>query len=258
MRFDVAVAALLALACASSSPDLSKCPPVDEMQPLPSELCRSELDFIQFQRQLAAVVEDNTSPLLVRVEFDSQSVVEKICADPTSARGYARARKQLATRFVGVPLEKAPGPPCLANSRLDFNLRGVQYATLKSIARKCEREAIAARRVSEGRVDRPPSQFHNRREAAVYVSCMTQQQKSKDQIWLFDDIFTGRIAYLFYGTAESTPREKALHKCFPLYKETATSAMVDAPTLPTLPAENGREVATACMRSEGWSTVPAE
>jgi hypothetical protein len=109
MRFNVAVAALLALACASSSPDLPKCPPVEEMQPLPSERCRSESDFVQFQRQLAAVVEDNASPLLVRIEFDSQSVVQKICADPTSARGYARARKQLATRFSGVPLERLRG-----------------------------------------------------------------------------------------------------------------------------------------------------
>ncbi len=254
MRFNMAAAALLALACASGSPSLPKCPPVEEMQPPPSEQCRSESDFIQFQRQLAAVVEDNVSPLLVRVEFDSQSVVQKICADPTFARGYARARKQLATRFAGVPLEKAPGPPCLANSRLDFNLRGVQYATLRLIARKCEREAITARR-SLPDVPNRPIQFGARLEARIYVACMQQKQKQLDQIWLFDGIFTGRIAYLFYGTAESTLRRKVLHKCFPRYEEIATSAMEDTSILP---AEKDREAATACMGSEGWSTVPPE
>ncbi len=254
MRFNVAIAALFALACASSSPNLSKCPAIEAMPPPPSEQCRSESDFIQFQRQLATIVEDDAGPLLVRVEFDSQSVIQKICADPTSADGYVRARKQLVTRFAGVPLEKTPGPPCLANSRLDFNSRGVQNAILRLIVRKCEREAITARR-SVSNNPNLPIQFSNRMEARIYVACMERKQKQLNQVWLFDGVFTGRIAYLFYGTAESTPREKVLQKCFPLYKGIATTGRGAASILP---AENDREAATACMLSEGWGTVLLE
>ena len=70
--------------------------------------------------------------------------------------------------------------------------------------------------------------------------------------------FSYRLAYLFYRTAKSTLRKEALHKCFPLYEETTTAAMVNAASRPTHFAESGREVATACMRSQGWNTVPPE
>jgi len=248
-------AGLLALACASQVPGLPECPAVAQMQPRPSESCQSDPDSILLQRQLAALLEEDASPIRVRVEFGSQSEIQTICVDRTSARGATAARRRLAERVAKVSLESAFGPPCLANSRLDFNLRGVQYATIRLMAKKCEHEGSAARRVSEARTDRPPAGFHDYAEVSTYFRCLSYKQARLDQVWLFDDLFTGRVAYVFYGTSTSTLRQKAMHKCFPYYEE--------VPSFPTdnssrLPAESDREAAIECMRSEGWSFVPPE
>jgi len=246
-------AGLLALACASQVPGLPECPAVAQMQPRPSESCQSDPDSILLQRQLAALLEEDASPIRVRVEFGSQSEIQTICVDRTSARGATAARRRLAERVAKVSLESAFGPPCLANSRLDFNLRGVQYATIRLMAKKCEHEGSAARRVSEARTDRPPSGFHDYAELSTYFRCLEYQQARLDQIWLFDGLLTGRIAYVFYGTADSTLRQTAMHKCFPFYLG-ATSTSTNS----QLPAESDRDAAIECMRSEGWSFVPPE
>jgi len=248
-------AGLLALACASQVPGLAECPAVAQMQPRPTESCESEPDSILLQRQLTALIEEDASPLRVRVEFGSQSEIRTICVDRTFARGATAARRRLAERVAKVSLEGAFGPPCLANSRLDFNLRGVQYATIRLMAKKCEHEANAARRVSEARTDRPPPTFHDSAEVGTYFRCLSYQQTRLDQAWLFDDLFTGRVAYVFYGTADSTLRQTAMHKCFPFYEEVPSFPMYDSSRLP---AEGNREAAIECMRSEGWSFFPPE
>ncbi len=253
IRPGVVTAVLLALACASQVPDLPKCPAVAEMQPRPSESCQSDPNSILLQRQLAALIEEDASPIRVRVEFGPRSEIRTICVDRTSARGATAARRRLAERVAKVSLEGAFGPPCLANSRLDFNLRGVQYATIRLMAKKCEHEANAARRVSEARTDRPPPGFHDYAEVSTYFRCLEYQQARLDQIWLFDGLLTGRIAYVFYGTADSTLRQTAMHKCFPLYAGAASTS-----TNSRLPAESDREAAIECMRSAGWSFVPPQ
>jgi len=228
VQFGVAMATLLLFACASSNPSLPKCPPVEKMQPPPSEQCRSDPDLIQFESQLSALIEDDASPLRVRVEFDSQSVVQSICAERTSVRATPRIQREMLDRTATIT-SNPPGPPCIANSRLDFNWQGVQRAAVTAISRQCQRET--------------------RREPRALVDCLEFHQRRNNQIWIFDQRLGRNRVYVFYETPDSTPRERAIDACS-RDREVSSFANYSIPI-----ARVGQEL-NDCMRSEGWTPVP--
>ncbi|HXV37559.1 MAG TPA: hypothetical protein VEC18_10435, partial [Myxococcota bacterium] len=147
MRFRILLGASFAtlLGCASGAPLLATCPALDAMQPLASDACRAEREVAELAAELAESVEDDLSPLRVRIEFDEKAAIRRVCADPTTEQRQRRARRELAERLPQIEAS-GPGPACLAGSRLDFNRYGEQLAVVRRLLRACEREARAITR----------------------------------------------------------------------------------------------------------------
>jgi len=241
VHFQTAASALLLLACASKGPTLPICPVLEMMQPPPGEQCLAEPEVGKFQEKLAAFLEDDKSPLLVRVEFDSQIAIGTICADRTSEQRQRLTRRRLAKQR---PMISAmpPGPACLAGSRLDFNRAGQQIAVARRLLRKCERESDTVRRADESN----PTSFAGERQASeVFLVCSNRQQRRLDQIWIFPELSLRGILYMFEATPEASPREAAIRVC-----SRERGSIVQR----TGVAIGGDEL-NGCMRSQGWNPI---
>ena len=227
MRIWLAIFTLGVLACAARGPSLPNCPITEKMQPPPSASCRSDLGFIAFESELSALIEDADSPLRVRVEFDSRSMISGICADRTSLRATQRIQREMFDRTKTVA-SRPPGPPCVANSRLDFNWQGVENAAVKAISRECQRQDPSPR---------------------ALVDCLEYNQRRKQQVWIFDQLLGTNRVYVFYKTPNAIKREIAVNRC-------ARDQKVSNFANYSIPVARGGNELNDCMHSQGWTSVP--
>lgn len=221
---------------------LAVCPALDAMQPLASDACRAQRETEELAAKLAALVEDELSPLRVRVEFDENAAIRRVCADKTSEQWQRRARRELEAKRPQIEAT-APGPACLARSRLDFNRYGEQLAVTRRLLRACEREA---RSITQGRTGDPaptPIGFYDREP---FVACANREQRQRDQIWIYDEFPVSGWIYLFEATPNAALRDVAIRICSRERGEYRDEQIGFA---------RGGEELYDCMRAQGWSPI---
>jgi len=240
VRFQVVTAAALLFACASKAPMLPVCPELEAMQPLPDEQCLADPEMRAFEEGLVAFLEDDASPLLVRVEFDPKAAIGSICADETSERLQSLARTRLEKQLPVISAV-APGPVCLAGSRLDFNRIGQQIAVARRVLRKCRREA---NRVGEA-AERYATAHYARTQASMsYLECSNRHQRRFEQIWIFPQQSIRGHLYLFETTPQASTRGIAIRAC-----------SRDWGSIQRTGVSLGGDDLNDCMRSKGWNPI---
>jgi hypothetical protein len=244
MRLRIPLGASFAtlLGCASSAPMLAVCPALDAMQPLASDACRAEREVGELAAKLADRVEDDLSPLRVRIEFDDRAAVSRVCADETTEQRQRRARRELTERLPQIEAI-GPGPACLADSRLDFNRYGEQLAVVRRLLRACEREAQAITRGRTGDPAPTPIGFYDRE---LFVSCVNREQRQRDQIWIYDEFPVSGWIYLFEATPDAALRDVAIRVCSRERGEYRDEQIGFA--------HGGRDLYD-CMRAQGWTPI---
>jgi len=239
-RFQVVAAAALLFACASKTPMLPVCPELEAMQPLPDEQCLADPETREFEEALVTLLEDDTSPLLVRVEFDPQAAIGAICADETSEQRQALSRRRLGEQLPMIST-LAPGPVCLAESRLDFNRMGQQIAVARRLLRNCARQA---RRVGAAAERDPTAHGAGAQASRTYLECSNRHQRRLEQIWIFPEQSIRGHLYLFEATPQASSREIAIRVC-----------SRDRGSIERTGVSLGGDELDDCMRSKGWNPV---
>jgi len=144
MRAALRLVALLAVACAATSPRaVERCPSLKRMPPRPSAQCEEDPEVIAFQDRVAALVTSASGPLALRVVLDDRSRVASVCAEGT-ARGMenARARRTLSAN-LGDVWALPPGPSCLAGTRIDLDRRHAKLVEIERTEAQCRGEMTA-------------------------------------------------------------------------------------------------------------------
>lgn len=239
-RFQVVAAAALLFACASKTPTLPVCPELDAMQPLPDEQCLADPETREFEEGLAVLLEDDASPLLVRVEFDPQAAIGAICADKTSEQRQALSRTRLGEQLPMIST-LAPGPVCLAGSRLDFNRMGQQIAVARRLLRNCARQA---KRVGAAAERNPTAHGAGAQASRTYLECSNRHQRRLEQIWIFPQQSIRGYIYLFEATPRASSREIAIRAC-----------SRDWGSIERTGVSLGGDDLEDCMRSKGWDPI---
>ncbi len=236
----VVAAVALLFACASNTARLPVCPELESMQPLPDEQCLADPETRKFEEALVALFEDDTSPLLVRVEFDPQAAIGAVCADGTSEQRQSLSRMRLGEQLPMI-FERAPGPACLAGSRLDFNRMGQQIAVARRLLRQCAREAERVREAA----DRNPT-MHGAagRASRTFVECSNRNQRRLEQIWIFPQQRIRGHIFMFEATPQASRREIAIRKC-----------SRDSGSIERTGISLGGDALDDCMRSNGWMPI---
>src|SRR5215475_6233006 len=144
MRAALRIAGLLALACASPQPRVvERCPSLKQLPPRPSELCEADAEVVAYQDRLAALLTSASGPLALRVVLDERSRVASVCAEGTAkGMGNALARRSLSAN-LGDVWALAPGPSCLAGTRIDLDRRHAKLVEIERIEAQCRGEMRA-------------------------------------------------------------------------------------------------------------------
>lgn len=240
VRSQVVAAVALLFACASNTSRLPVCPELESMQPPPDEQCLAHPETREFEEALIALFEDDTSPLLVRVEFDPQAAIGAVCADRTSEQRQSLSRMRLGEQLPMI-FERAPGPACLAGSRLDFNRMGQQIAVARRLLRQCARQA---ERVGETG-DRSPTMHGAAAQASrTLLECSNRNQRRLEQIWIFPQQRIRGHIFMFEATPQASRREIAIRKC-----------SRDSGSIERTGISLGGDELDDCMRSNGWMPI---
>ena len=195
MRTLTALLLLALLACATrqDSGRIAECPSLEELPPLASPEACSGPEASQLRSQLAALVEEVSGPLLVRVSFGSAGEVSQICADPSKSPSAWRARSQLGERLDTL-MAAGPAPACLAGTRVDLN----RYEAKREEVRLAERHCGS----STGVTDRSSAVLSSWTLARDFQMCIDARS---DWLFLYPE---GRQEGLLFSDPEDPTAER--------------------------------------------------
>lgn len=239
----IAACAVLATACATGAPSLPYCDESATLPPLASAECRAEPGVETLAGELSRALDDETSPLLIRVEFDAQSEIQSICAERRVPPGSWHDRAEAGERLPAIA-SLTSAPACLAGSRLEFNEVGAGRAEVDELIRQCEEEG--QRRFDVDRIagaPSPPAALSAARRIAR--SCLEYHQIQRDETWIFHRMT--RTPSVFVRTEGASSRDRAIVAC-------AEDRGPASP--PSFEARQGvstrRPELVECMRAHGW------
>lgn len=213
----------LLLACATATP-VPVCPSLAELKPLAEPSCTLEAASAT-HTSLADRFEPAAGPLLVRIEFDSQSVPGNVCVERRYNAGEARALRHIRTEIAALS-DIAPGPPCLADRRLDLNRRNASLAEMERSWQKCEDRYRSA---SQGITIGSPAKI----AAREFVQCVQFESKV-----LAVEPADGADALIFAAPETLDPPD--------LEPSRTAERCEDAPDLDEL---------ISCIENDGWELV---
>ncbi len=224
MREFVCVVALVLLTTGCATPDfIVYCEDTQVVSPEATAECLSEPAVMDRSARLADLIVPATESLLVRVEFDENSLIRSICGERGPGSPHWRDRVRVAERRAEMMALPA-GPACLANTRLHFNQLGVTRAEVDEIIGSCVRQSPT------------PGQMR---------MCVNQNQINRNEIWVYDS--ANRAPSIFVATPDAVGRRKAILEC------ADRNAQIGQSTFDALIASAPLDARLVdCMQTQGW------
>ncbi len=222
-----------AIGCVTTSNTLmDRCGPAPEQLPVAEASCLARPAVGDCLNRLSPPIEANAISLRVRVEFDAQSEPMFVCSMKPE-NGVHRSR--LARRKLNEALPEirgvGPGPACLAEHGLVFNLLGAKDWEIDATERRCKKRARLTREAAED-YSNVPTQIAWR----DYNRCVEHERD-----WVYARIRGQRNYYLFSATRPRSERTQTIDRLRLRCRKFSRA-----------------EAFLACMSEQGWELPPRQ
>lgn len=225
----------LVVACATDRPSIPYCAG-EPSTPLATTQCRADPESIRLVGQLRALVEPHAGRHLVHVGFGDDSAPRSLCIERGAPSDAWRARAHVGERAPEV-LALAPGPACLANTRLELNTAGAKVGEIEQAHLRCGEEMPSG---AEGYI---PGDVSHEHRSALFRTCLERSQIAANEIWLLD------LGLVFGPSQDASERAQATAACSEAREPFDVEAGSDEER------DRQRREVTDCLAQSGWAPL---